>query len=213
MPGPGLSTKHVVKGFFPSPCHEELTFWQVGCKTVWDRWSGEDVPLCTTEAQFRSHLQTYTWKSMFFFPATFYSFPICKVFFLLKLRSWLVNKFRKYDHIYELLSNAETKEIKQIANCTKPCNYKKYVLVGERKQSSFESEYFIFSIWAVSKNTVVKTEHLIYPISSLVAEFGGTLGIFLGFSFVALWDQIYDLRSVCLALKRLRSTNFGESSE
>ena len=131
----------------------------------------------------------------------------------MKLRYLLVNKFRKYDHIYELLSNAETKEIKQITNCMKPCKYKKYILVGERKQSSFESEYFIFSLWAVSKNTVVKTEHLIYPISSLVAEFGGTLGLFLGFSFMTLWDQIYNLRFVCRIINRFRSTYFGESNK
>ena len=139
-----------------------------------------------------------------------YPFPIYKLVFLLKLRSLIVRNFRKYDHIYEILSNAETKEIKEIANCTKPCNYKKYVLVGERKQSSFESEHFIFSLWAVSKNTVVRTEHLIYPISSLVAEFGGTLGLFLGFSFMALWDKIYDFRSVCWAMNMLRPTNFEE---
>ena len=69
----------------------------------------------------------------------------------------------------------------------------------------------VLLLWAVSKNTVVKTEHLIYPISSLVAEFGGTLGLFLGFSFMALWDKIYDFRSVCWAMKMLRPTNFEES--
>ena len=29
---------------------------------------------------------------------------------------------------------------------------------------------------------------LIYPWTSLVAEFGGTLGLFLGFSAMTLWD-------------------------
>ena len=105
--------------------------------------------------------------------------------------------------MYELLRVAETNEIKRLTNCMKPCNYRKYIL-GERKQTSFKSEYFTFSLWAVSKNTVVKTEQLIYPISSLVAEFGGTLGLFLGFSFVALWDQIYDLRFVCRIIKKFR---------
>ena len=31
---------------------------------------------------------------------------------------------------------------------------------------------------------------LIYPLSSLVAEFGGILGLFIGFSFMALWDGL-----------------------
>ena len=109
------------------------------------------------------------------------------------------NNFREYDHIYELLSKAEAKEITRMTNCMKPCNYKKYHLIGERKQSSFQSEHFTFSLWAVSKNTVVTTEELIYPISSLVAEFGGTLSLFLGFSFMSLWGKIHLLRFVCKA--------------
>jgi hypothetical protein len=40
----------------------------------------------------------------------------------------------------------------------------------------------------VSNDTKVEKELLVYPLPSLVAEFGGTLGLFLGFSFMALWD-------------------------
>ena len=35
---------------------------------------------------------------------------------------------------------------------------------------------------------MVETEALVYTIESLVAEFGGTLGLFVGFSFMNLWD-------------------------
>jgi hypothetical protein len=35
----------------------------------------------------------------------------------------------------------------------------------------------------------VETEELVFPVTSLVAEFGGTLGLFLGFSFMTLWDE------------------------
>ena len=113
--------------------------------------------------------------------------------------------------MYELLRVAETNEIKRLTNCMKPCNYRKYIL-GERKQTSFKSEYFTFSLWAVSKNTVVKTEELIYPISSLVADFGGTLSLFLGISFMTLWDKIYLLRLLCKVLQRCKSTNFNKTT-
>ena len=43
---------------------------------------------------------------------------------------------------------------------------------------------------ASSDETWVEKEKLIYPLSSLVAEFGGTLGLFIGFSFIGVWDQL-----------------------
>ena len=116
---------------------------------------------------------------------------------------------RRYDSILESLSTAETREIARITNCMKPCKYKKYIIVGERQRTSFKSDNFTFSLWAVSKNTEVKTEELIYPLSSLVADFGGTLGLFLGFSFMTLWDKIqlleYDLRELRIQLANASS--------
>ena len=52
-------------------------------------------------------------------------------------------------------------------------------------------ENVAFSLWAVSKNRRVCKEQLIFPISRLIAEFGGALGLFLGVSFITLWDNIY----------------------
>ena len=48
---------------------------------------------------------------------------------------------------------------------------------------------FGFHLWAVTPYTVVETEHLLYSLESLVAEAGGSLGLFLGFSFLTLWDR------------------------
>ena len=62
----------------------------------------------------------------------------------------------------------------------------------------FRSNFFIASFQATSVATRVEREELIYPFSSLVAEFGGTLGLFLGFSFLGLWDELHSVRK-CLA--------------
>ena len=40
----------------------------------------------------------------------------------------------------------------------------------------------------MSPNLVVEKESLLYNFESLVAEFGGTLSLFIGFSFMAFWD-------------------------
>ena len=37
---------------------------------------------------------------------------------------------------------------------------------------------------------VVEREELLYTLESLVAEFGGTLSLFLGLSFMTLWDGV-----------------------
>ena len=119
---------------------------------------------------------------------------------------------RRYDSIFESLSTAEPREITRITSCMKPCKYMKYIIVGDRKRTSFKSDNFTFSLWAVSKSTVVKTEELIYPLSSLVAEFGGTLGLFLGFSFMTLWDKIQLLEYVKRALKMCKDAYFGTTN-
>ena len=96
---------------------------------------------------------------------------------------------REYYSLFEKLAITKSEEITNVSGCLKPCHYKKYNFLGEPSPSSFKSEHYIFSLWAVSSKTRVETEELIYPMSTLVAEFGGTLGLFLGFSFISVWDN------------------------
>ena len=92
------------------------------------------------------------------------------------------------------MSNSESEEIFRLSGCRKPCFYKKYSFMGDKYISSFVTDHFFFSLWAVSNSTLVETEELIYPWTSLVAEFGGTLGLFLGVSFMTIWDGIHLLK-------------------
>ena len=48
----------------------------------------------------------------------------------------------------------------------------------------------VLSVWNASPYMLVETEKLVYTVETLVAEFGGTLGLFLGFSFMNLWDVV-----------------------
>ena len=106
-----------------------------------------------------------------------------------------------------MLSEAELSKIKELTGCLKPCRYKKYTFIGERNPSTFlEPGYFLVSLWAVSEKTQVKTEQLIYPLAYLVAEFGGILGLFLGFSFISLWDNIHLLKCGCQIVNRFEDS-------
>ena len=58
-----------------------------------------------------------------------------------------------------------------------------------------------------SLSTTVLREYLIYPWDSLVADFGGTLGLFVGFSFVMLWDIVeYLITLACQKMNWHQST-------
>ena len=96
---------------------------------------------------------------------------------------------REYNRIFEKIRTADLNNIAKLTNCIKPCKYRKYSFLGDRTPSFFQSDFVAFSLWAVSENTRVATEQLVYPVSSLIAEFGGCLSLFLGFSFVTLWDN------------------------
>ena len=65
--------------------------------------------------------------------------------------------------------------------------------MGEKHSSSFVSENLYIALLAVSNDTFVETEVLVYTWISLVAEFGGTLGLCLGFSALTLWDGMEKL--------------------
>ena len=90
----------------------------------------------------------------------------------------------------------EDSDIAMQTKCLKPCAYKKYEIMGDPSSTGFESDFFVLSVLSVSNATMVETEQLIYQLSELVADFGGTLGLFLGFSFITVWDGALYLTNV-----------------
>ena len=84
--------------------------------------------------------------------------------------------FRLYEEFYKSLNILETVGIFQLTGCRKPCRYNKYGFIGGQTATSFAHQHFVFSLWAVSNSTTVETEVFVYPWTSFVAEFGGTLG-------------------------------------
>ena len=100
---------------------------------------------------------------------------------------------RERSRIFQELGISQSQEISLFTGCLKPCHYKKYVVLADHNVKSKQFKYE-FLLWAASSRTRVETEELIYPASTLVAEFGGTLGLFLGFSFISLWDNFDTLK-------------------
>ena len=98
-----------------------------------------------------------------------------------------INQFEK---LYRKLADANADDIVDITGCKRPCQYKEYKFV-ESSPKVLPAPLFL-GFWAATGKTQVEEEVLLYPFTSLVAEFGGSLGLFLGFSFMTIWQEIRD---------------------
>ena len=121
-----------------------------------------------------------------------------------------LSQFLQFEKLYAQLEEVSTSSIENITNCLRPCRYKEYRMVNGPTASSETSTRFssIFMFWLVSTETLVEEQSFVYPWQSLVfevykktvckvnpqvAEFGGTLGLFIGFNFISLWDTALSL--------------------
>ena len=96
---------------------------------------------------------------------------------------------------------ANQQNLKNITGCKLPCHYSQYSVVGTPRK--FEVEGFSYiGLYYSSVDKTTSQEVLLYPLDSLVSEFGGALGLFLGFSFLGLLDII---QTACTdIMKRLK---------
>ena len=122
-----------------------------------------------------------------------------------------MEQYKKFEHLYAKIykKGGQTIEDKKHTGCVKPCHFREYRMVDvpdvsmNMANSTFKS---YFGLLFVSTETIFEEEILVYPWTSLVAEFGGTLGLFLGFSFMMLWDGAALVAT--LAGKTVAKTNF-----
>ena len=157
----------------------------MGCRVPWDSKSDENVETCTSSEQIKldSNNDKETLKSK-------------------SIRLIFSTSFRKYIDANNGLKALTKTELTNTTNCLPPCSYWKYTQVGEgnvRDQTKFGKLRFTYSVvchvniycsgymFVLSSNEVsVEEETLIYDLISFVSEFGGSLGLFLGFSFFML---------------------------
>lgn len=88
------------------------------------------------------------------------------------------------------LSKKDKSYIVDTTGCLYPCNYLEY-RVGSKRTTNVGQ----FGLWITygSVATTVEREYYSYQFDSLVSDYGGSLGLFIGFSFFALWDIVKDI--------------------
>ena len=73
--------------------------------------------------------------------------------------------------------------------CQVPCRYREYKILNDLMKGLTEG--FGIGMMFPSTEITLEEEDYMYPFVSFVAEFGGALGMFLGFSFLMVWDFGY----------------------
>ena len=97
---------------------------------------------------------------------------------------------RLHDYLNKFSSKG-MKKIQELSGCKRNCRFRNFYKFHEQQMTDKEMDDRN-EIWLniiLSKSMLkIKTETLMFPLRSLIADLGGTLGLFLGFSFVMIWD-------------------------
>ena len=98
-----------------------------------------------------------------------------------------VDQLLQFEAKYEEIDTWERGSIVQYTACLPPCSYTEYKLAAEPNE--FKPGHSLH-LQLESSKVLKRTEEIIYSMESFVSEFGGALGLFLGFSFMMVWDAL-----------------------
>ena len=124
--------------------------------------------------------------------------PSCSTIEELKVQNKAIQGLQYgYDDSYDLQS------VEEKTNCKRPCTYNVFSLANNVQQ--LRTPNFTKVLLLLESNTILeKKQAYVYPWTSLVAEFGGTLGLFVGFSFLMIWDFFDEVVSKIRAFVKRR---------
>ena len=116
-----------------------------------------------------------------------------------------------------MIKDLTTEKLISITNCKPPCTSYKYDVVERLDTSASVNSYkegfgLYIQYICISHNIVssgyrfviannemdIEYEKYEYDFLSLIAEFGGALGLFLGFSFYMLWDVMMPFLAISM---------------
>ena len=120
----------------------------------------------------------------------------------------MVEQLLQYEKEYHDFWDIDESTVLNETGCIPPCRYTEYKLSAEPLKYQWNGKGIQWSrkglhlrVKFSSNKGLKRTEELLYPIESFVSEFGGALGLFVGFSFMMVWDVIDLLLHVWLKSK------------
>ena len=88
-------------------------------------------------------------------------------------------------------------ELVASTGCLVPCSYKEFRFLGQPEE--IDLDLFGFQLKFAKMEIIVEKETWLFEFESFVSEFGGALGLFLGFSFLSLWNIVELMFSIVYA--------------
>ena len=107
-----------------------------------------------------------------------------------------VTQLERFDTEYQKIWFAYQSSIVKNTGCLVPCRYTEYKLATETGKMDWKAQRL--SVGFSSPDALQRTEKLLYPLDSFISEFGGALGLFLGFSCMMIWEGLEILLLYCL---------------
>ena len=89
--------------------------------------------------------------------------------------------------VYQKWSTLDRTSLIRETQCLPPCSYTEYKLGGEVEKEQVKGVKKL-KIQLTDSKVKRLTERKLYDFVSFIAEFGGALGLFVGFSFLSLFD-------------------------
>ena len=104
-----------------------------------------------------------------------------------------IDQLNEFDVEYTRLAEALESDLIKTTGCIRPCRYKEFRTLGKPNYINFIIDGF--QLGFAKLEVVEEKEAFVYDFISFVSEFGGALGLFLGFSFLSIWDLFEPLLS------------------
>ena len=109
--------------------------------------------------------------------------------------SWPVcvhrDQFQRFEIEYDKLSRMPRGDLVEYTGCERPCHYREFQTIRDSITVHGTGNGIVF--FYPDTEIIVDIEQEIYPFTSFIAEFGGALGLFLGFSFLMIWDLVMEI--------------------